>query len=248
MNKFFLFSLISWHSFFSIAAPILYDRTIENNSKVTEIQNEKNSIFFLCPVKYLAKENYIEKAKNLIANNTISSVLELKVTLLFFTEDSEYFSGGPLIKLHTDTKDTTFIVNDFEAIFLGFNNFEACLKRNVIYRYYTFLEYGASDVFNVTAQRGITCFKSLDERIPFYQNILKEYFYPNYSLDEQISILKDSLQILNSRVSSLEKVISEVQNKLTIVNENNQKIPSNTEHIPQKKKCSIRTIFIRNEE
>jgi hypothetical protein len=247
MNKLVIFGLITLQTFFSISSPLLYDRTIENNSAVTEIQNEKNSIFFLCPIQYLSKEKYIEKAKDLISNNNISSVEELKVTLLFFSEDSEYYSGGPLIKLQTNEKDTTFIVNDFAAIFLGFNNFEGCLERKVISRYYSYFSYGESNVFNVSAQRGITCFKSLDERIPFYQNILKEYFYPSYSLDEQISQLRDSLQTLNNRIEILEKVILESSKNINIYKESNNELPLNTDPIPVNKK-SMKTIFIRNEE
>lgn len=199
------------------------------------------------PYKILAKVKYLDKAKDLISNEIFSGIQDLKVDLFFFMEDSEYFSGGPRVKLNTKNRDTTFIINDFEAIFLGFNNFENCLQRKVISRYYSFLQYGTSNSFNVSAQTGITCFKSLDERIPFYQNILKEYFYPSYSLDEQIQQLKDSLQLLNSRVVILEKEISEFTTKLNTQKETITELPLNKDESPDKKRRR-NLIHIRNEE
>ncbi len=247
MNRLIILSLVLLRYQFLISSPLLYSRTIENNSIITEVVVEENSIFFFCPIKYLAKEKYLEKATDLITSNSLSGIQELKVNLFFFTEDSEYFSGGPNVRLKTINRDTTFIINDFEAFFLGFNNFKNCLQRKVISRYYSYLEYGISNSYNVSAQKGITCFKSLDERIPFYQNVIKEYFYPSYSIDEQIQQLKDSLQLLNSKVVILEKEILVYSTKLNAQKETNTELPSNNDQSPVKKRRT-KIIYIRNEE
>jgi hypothetical protein len=87
----------------------------------------------------------------------------------------------------------------------------------------------------------------LDERIPFYQNVIKEYFYPSYSIDEQIQQLKDSLQLLNSRVVILEKEIFLYSTKLNAQKETNTELPSNNDQSPVKKR-RMKIIHIRNEE
>lgn len=213
MNRLLFLNIFLAINFCGFSSPKLYTKTVENNRDTIVINGDMNTMYLFCPIRFLPKEKYLEKVEGLIRSDKISGITSLSVKMFFFIEDIEYYSGGLHIKIQTN-KDTAIICNEFLAIFGGFKNFDFCINRKEISRYYDSYQYGGLNIYSVFAQKGVTCFKSLDERIPFYKGVINEYFYPNYTQDENISHLKDSIKLLNYRLTSLEKIIIEMDLKI----------------------------------
>jgi hypothetical protein len=230
------------------STPKLYTKTIVNNSDTVVINSENNTIYFFCPTRFLSKENYLEKAEYLIKGEKINNIVPLNIKMFFFNEDIEYYSGGLQLKIQTN-KDTSFVCNEFAAYFFGFQNFEYCLNRLEISKYYQSFKFLDYNCYNVYAKPGVTCFKTLDERIPFYKRLIKEYFYPVYTQDEKIGQLKDSVIVLNSKILSLENRISLLESRIDS-NPNIIKVSdSNSSSKDDPKKCFLqKIIMVRKDE
>ena len=230
------------------STPKLYTKTIVNNTDTVIINSENNTIYFFCPTRFLSKENYLEKVEDLIKSEKINSIVSLNIKMFFFTEDIEYYSGGLQLKIQTN-KDTTFVCNEFSAYFFGFQNFEHCLKRLEISKYYQSFKFLDYNCYNVYAKPGVTCFKTLDERIPFYKRLIKEYFFPVYTQDEKIGQLKDSVVVLNSKILSLENRISLLESRIesnsNIIKVSDSNSSSKDEH---KKGFLQKIVMIRKDE
>ena len=82
-------------------------KSINDNSKITYLdsikEKKENIVIFFCPINDIDSSIFIERGKELVSNNKISSFQSLKIHFILFKEDPKNNSKGILLS----SKDKT---------------------------------------------------------------------------------------------------------------------------------------------
>ncbi len=209
-----------------------YHSILNNDKPINDVTNSKTSksIIFFCPAVYISQESYSKKADELIKNSKMKGILDLNIHFIYFKQNLKSNAKG-LKYLSKDQKDTLFI-GQFECLFIGFdtNNLQRA-KTKMKFNYDIEQVFKNENLFRVPIIDTNKCFEKIPDRIPFYVDFIKESISPNYSTDEKIQFLRDTINFLYSEISFLKTEINKINTggeirKDTIPEKNKEEVNS----------------------
>jgi hypothetical protein len=197
------------------AQTIFVHHNIANNDTVTRDFTRSNTlrtVIFFCPTAKVDMQFYQKKAAELERKLRLMQVSELTVHMVYFIQDTKNNSKG-LKYASSDTKDTLYI-GQFECIFVGFD--EILLNRSKSKMKFNFdliKPFEKENLFSVPIVDTNKCFDKMQDRIPFYADFITESINPNYTQDEKMQFLRDSITVLYNVISEMRLEIDSMKIK-----------------------------------
>jgi hypothetical protein len=95
-------------------------------------------------------------------------------------------------------------IGQFECLFIGFDNKLLQRAKNKMKFNYDILKiFNDENIWNIPIVDTNKCFEKMQDRIPFYADFIRESCVPNYSTDEKIQFLRDSVVELSQGMANM---------------------------------------------
>jgi hypothetical protein len=200
------------------AQTIFKNHEILNNDTIVRsiiADTTSKSVVFFCPTAKVSKDLYLKKALELERKLKSIQFSDLTVHMVYYTQNTKNHSKG-LKFISNDLRDTS-IIGQFECYFIGFEeNFLNRSKAKMKFNYDLIKLFEYENIYSVPIVDTNKCFDKIQDRIPFYADFISEAISPNYSNDEKMQFLRDSINILFGVISEmnekLEKIEAEISN------------------------------------
>lgn len=197
------------------AQTIFLHHNIANNDTITRdftSSDTPKTVIFFCPTAKVEMQFYQKKAAELERKLRLMQVSELTVHMVYFIQDTKNNSKG-LKYASSDTKDTLYI-GQFECFFVGFD--EILLNRTKSKMKFNFdliKPFEKENLFSVPIVDTNKCFDKMQDRIPFYADFITESINPNYTQDEKMQFLRDSIAVLYNVILEMKLEIDSMKIK-----------------------------------
>lgn len=187
-----------------------------NNTKIPDSIKKINqrSILFFCPIRELDSTTFKLKSNELLKSEAISNIGELNFYFFYFKESLKNNSKGIILR-GIDTTLRPLPIGQFECFFVNFNkkNVTRAKEKNE-FQFEIKEPFINENILRVTIIDTNVCFKNIQGRIPFYDVFISESINPNYSIDEKLIFLKDTINKLHNNVLLLEQNYRKLEERL----------------------------------
>ena len=163
---------------------------------------DERLIVFFCPDYSNDSLKISENINSLLNRDKIKKIKDVRFGFIYFNPDKKNNSKG--IKINTNNNNNSIYINEFGCYFLNFD--EKSLTRAVKKYSKDFYSAKHSDFINTSRIETVDstrCFRSVTDRIPLFENLIYEVFYPKQTQDEINLQLSDSIKILYSEINKL---------------------------------------------
>jgi hypothetical protein len=164
-----------------------------------------------------------------LKSDALSNIGELNFYFFYFKENPINNSKGIILN-GIDTSSRPLPIGQFECFFINFNkkNIQRAKEKNEIL-YELSEPFKNENIYRVTIVDTNICFKNVQSRVPFYAEFINETIKPNYSFEEKLNFLSDSIKILQNKILLIEERIIKLEERFDKINFENKPIPSNKE-------------------
>lgn len=175
-----------------------------NDTTVRELITSTGSIsvVFFCPTAKVSKDFYHKKVLELEKKLKQREISDLALHVIYYVQDTKNNSKG--LKLYSLDMNDSLIISDFQCFLLNFN--QDFLKRSMKKFPGNFdleIPFVDENIFRVPIVDTNKCFDKIQDRIPFYTDFIAESITPNYSNDEKMQFLRDSINTLYNVIEDL---------------------------------------------
>ena len=174
---------------------------------------DKKLIVFFCPDYSNDSLKISENINTLLNRDKIKKIKDVRFGFIYFNPDKKNNSKG--IKINTNNTHNSIYINEFGCYFLNFD--EKSLTRAVKKYCKDFHSIKHSDFNNISRIETVDstrCFRSVTDRIPLFENLIYEVFYPKQTQVEINLQLSDSIRILYSEINKMKTGYDLLQLKL----------------------------------
>lgn len=208
------FSLLISHVYFSQIASFHHSISNNDTSVNSIISSETTkSIVFFCPTYHISQDAFTKKADELIKNSKMKGISDLSIHFVYYKQDVKNNANG--LKLINNEKNDTLFIGQFECFFFGFNtSYIERAKNKLKYNYDIDHVFKNENIYSIPIVDTNKCFEKMQDRIPFYADFIRESIYPNYSTDEKIQFLRDTLVSVQQELDQLKKDFETIKAKL----------------------------------
>jgi hypothetical protein len=184
-----------------------------DNSKTLELDKQDKSILFFCPLNATSEESYLEKFDILFKKKKIQILDSLTFKIIFFSSNSNRSKG---LKVKIKGIESVILINEFNCIFQNFPNKNIIKHASRIetQKYFETEFYFNTSVSNVKIREDVSCFTSLADRIPVYENYILQLSKPVYSDSEMIKYLSDSILSSKGQIEVLQNSLTKLTDSL----------------------------------
>ena len=180
----------------------------------------KNVVFF-CPTAKVSKDLYLKKALELERKLKSMQLPDLTVHMVYYTQNTKNHSKG-LKYISLDSRDTS-IIGQFECYFIGFDEkFLHRSKSKMKFNYDLIKLFKNENIYSVPIVDTNKCFDKIQDRIPFYADFISEAISPNYSNDEKMQFLRDSINMLFGVIGEMHEKLEKIEAEISNHKPNNQ--------------------------
>lgn len=206
-----LFHLISFNAA-KAQVDIVHQIVVNNDTSIRLLTQSKTkkSIIFFCPTANISKDFYFKKSEELSKNHKLKDLSDLTLYFIYFKQDTKNNSKG--VKYTDNNNKDTIFIGQFECLFIGFDmNLLIRAKNKMKYNYDVTRAFGYENVWKVPIVDTNKCFEKMQDRIPFYADFIREVCIPNYSVDEKIQFLRDTISDLSRQLIFLQKEVEKLK-------------------------------------
>jgi hypothetical protein len=222
MFLFFLnISIFSQHNFNFVSL----EKNDANLRSLIKLDSGRHVIFF-CPISDFRDETYRNKI-DVFSNELIYSD-SLCIDIVFYLEDPIETSKG----LKICSKDSTKCdyINQFECFLSGFDETKLLRSHKVLSNNFQVKkQFSNENLYKISLVEKSYCLPSLPARIPVFADFIKETLNPNYSYDEKIQFLRDSIKILFGVINEMNEKLKKMEAEISNHKPNNQEKSKSTE-------------------
>lgn len=203
-NFLIIFLTFLFHLNTSAQSMIINHDIANNDTIVRELitSTSSKSVVFFCPTAKVSKDFYHKKALELEKKLKQREISDLSLHIIYYVQDTKNNSKG--LKLYSLEMTDSIIISDFQCFFINFNqNF---LNRSMTKFPKNFdldKPFDNENLFSVPIVDTNKCFDKIQDRIPFYTDFIAESILPNYSNDEKMQFLRDSINTLYNVIEDL---------------------------------------------